>query len=60
MANVHGGNLHHPDTEAIKGRCIRTNLVLYYCLFICTILDDNNFNIAIQYTIIHQSLCILQ
>ena len=27
MANVHGGNLHHPDTEAIKGRCIRTNLL---------------------------------
>jgi hypothetical protein len=22
IANVHGGNLHHPDTEAIKGRCI--------------------------------------
>ena len=42
MATVHGGNLHHSDTEAIKGRCIRTNLVLYYCLFICTILDDNN------------------
>jgi hypothetical protein len=29
VANVHGGNLHHPDTEAIKGRCIRTNLHLY-------------------------------
>jgi hypothetical protein len=25
MANVHGGNVHHPDTEAIKGRCIRAN-----------------------------------
>ena len=48
MANVHGGNLHHPDTEAIKGRCIRTNLVLYYCLFICTILDDNNFSYSIH------------
>ena len=48
MANVHGGNLHHPDTEAIKGRCISTNLVLYYCLFICTILDDNNFSYSIQ------------
>ena len=23
MANVHGGHLHHPDTEAIKGGCIR-------------------------------------
>jgi hypothetical protein len=29
MANVHGENLHHPDTEAIKGRCIRTNLHHY-------------------------------
>jgi hypothetical protein len=29
MANVHGGNLHHPDTEAIKGRCIRTNFHHY-------------------------------
>jgi hypothetical protein len=48
MANVHGGNLHHPDTEAIMGRCIRTNLVLYYCLFICTILDDNNFSYSIH------------
>ena len=26
MANVHGGNVHHPDTEAIKGRCISTNV----------------------------------
>ena len=29
MANVHGGNLHHPDTETIKGRCIRTNFHHY-------------------------------
>jgi hypothetical protein len=29
MANVHGGNLHHPDTEVIKGRCIRTNFHHY-------------------------------
>jgi hypothetical protein len=29
MANVQGGNLHHPDTEAIKGRCIRTNFHHY-------------------------------
>jgi len=29
MAKVHGGNLHHPDTEAIKGRCIRTNFYHY-------------------------------
>jgi hypothetical protein len=29
VANVHGGNLHHPDTEAIKGRCIRTNIHHY-------------------------------
>ena len=29
MANVHGGNLQHPDTEAIKGRCIRTNFHHY-------------------------------
>ena len=29
MANVHGENLHHPDTEAIKGRCIRTNFLHY-------------------------------
>jgi hypothetical protein len=29
MANVQGGNLHHPDTEAIKGRCIRTNFHQY-------------------------------
>jgi hypothetical protein len=28
MAIVHGGNLHHPDTKAIKGRCIRTNFIL--------------------------------
>jgi hypothetical protein len=29
MANVHGGNLHHPDTKAIKDRCIRTNFHHY-------------------------------
>jgi hypothetical protein len=29
MANVHGGNLRHPDTEAIKGRCIRINFHNY-------------------------------
>jgi hypothetical protein len=29
MANVHGGNLHHPDTEASKGRCSRTNFHHY-------------------------------
>ena len=29
MANVHGGNLHHPDTEAIKGKFIRTNFHHY-------------------------------
>ena len=38
MANVHGGNLHHPDTEAIKGRCIRTNfyhyILIYFAVYI--------------------------
>jgi hypothetical protein len=32
MYIVHGGNLHHSDTEAIKGRCIsliRTNFHQY-------------------------------
>jgi hypothetical protein len=25
MANVHGGNLQHPDTEAIKGRTLNVH-----------------------------------
>jgi hypothetical protein len=29
MDSVHGGNLHHPDTEAITGRCIMTNFHHY-------------------------------
>ena len=48
MANVHGGNLHHPDTEAIKGRCIRTNFHHYIlkcikCIYITKKLLFNRF-----------------
>jgi hypothetical protein len=33
MANLHGENLHLPDTEAIKGGCIRTNF--HHYILIC-------------------------
>jgi hypothetical protein len=39
MANVHGGNLHHPNTEAIKDRCIRTNFHHYSTLVMGRTLD---------------------
>jgi hypothetical protein len=39
MANVHGGNLHPADTEAIKGRCIRTNFHHYILKCIKCLVD---------------------
>jgi hypothetical protein len=50
MANVHGGNLHHPDTETIKGRCIRANFHHYILKYIkcsvdlATALEERNIS----------------
>jgi hypothetical protein len=41
---VHGGNLHHPDTKAIKGRCIRINFILavwQYTFYIFCVTDHD-------------------
>ena len=52
MANVHGGNLRHPDTEAITGRGIRTNFHNYILKCIkcsvdlATAVEERNRNIS--------------